>query len=228
MKLPLLISVPHAGWRVPEEVKPECVLTRQQILEDGDEGASEIYDISSEVEAFVTTDVARAIVDMNRAVDDRRSDGVVKTHTCWNVPVYRSFPTEDVIRRLLDLHYHPYHAQLSAQARRARLGIDCHTMAAVGPPVGPDPGATRPGVCLSNGDGTCPEDWLRSLASCLEDALEVSVSLNQPFRGGYIVRTHAAELPWVQLEMSRAPFSGNQEKRGGVIAALQDWVQKTL
>jgi len=30
------------------------------------------------------------------------------------------------------------------------LGIDCHTMAAKGPPIGPDPGKERPLVCLSN------------------------------------------------------------------------------
>ena len=37
--MPLLISVPHAGLTVPPEAKPYCALTRQQIIEDGDQGA---------------------------------------------------------------------------------------------------------------------------------------------------------------------------------------------
>jgi N-formylglutamate deformylase len=88
VKMPLLISVPHAGLRIPEVVRSICVLSERDIIEDGDEGAADVYDLAPEVLKYVRTDVARAIVDMNRAEDDRRADGVVKTHTCWNVPVY--------------------------------------------------------------------------------------------------------------------------------------------
>ena len=100
MKLPLLASVPHAGWRVPEQAEPYCVLTPQEILEDGDVGAAEIYALEPEFDAYLITDVARAIIDLNRAEDDRRPDGVVKTHTCWNVPVYQEFPPVDVVQSL--------------------------------------------------------------------------------------------------------------------------------
>ncbi|NIQ82806.1 MAG: N-formylglutamate amidohydrolase, partial [Anaerolineae bacterium] len=86
--LPLLISVPHGGPKIPPEVESICVLTQEQIVEDGDEGAGEIYSIEDEVAAFVTTGVARAFVDVNRAEDDRRADGVVKTHTIWEIPIY--------------------------------------------------------------------------------------------------------------------------------------------
>ena len=107
MTLPLLISVPHAGLRVPPEARPYCSLTPEEIARDGDEGAAEIYTIENEVECYVTTDVARAIVDLNRAEDDRRKDGVVKTHTCWEVPVYEPFPPEEVVRTLLAQYYRP-------------------------------------------------------------------------------------------------------------------------
>ena len=71
MRLPLLLSVLHAGLGVPPEAEAYCALTPEQIAEDGDEGAAEIYDLHSVVTAFHTTDVARAIVDMNRSEDDR-------------------------------------------------------------------------------------------------------------------------------------------------------------
>ena len=80
MTLPFLVSVPHAGLSVPPEVEGLCILEEQDIIEDGDEGAAEIYyPLKDQVTAFVFTDIARAIVDMNRREDDRTKDGVVKT-----------------------------------------------------------------------------------------------------------------------------------------------------
>ena len=222
MSLPLLLSVPHAGLTVPPEAEPYCVLTEREIAEDGDEGAAVIYDLEAEVSAFQTTDIARAIVDLNRAEDDRRRDGVVKTHTCWNVPVYREPLPEDVIERLLDRYHRPYHRRLSdlAAARRARLAVDCHTMAAAGPPVGPDVGQERPWICLGYGEGTCPTPWIEALRDCFADLVGPHVTINEPFGGGYITRHHAAEMPWLQLEMSRAPFLPDAEKREMVLTAL--------
>jgi N-formylglutamate amidohydrolase len=230
MKLPLLASVPHAGLHVPEEAEPYCILTREQIAEDGDVGAAEIYALESELEAYVSTSIARAIVDMNRAEDDRRLDGVVKTHTCWNVPVYREFPPEEVVKRLLDRYHRPYHARLRELGETGvKLGLDLHTMAAKGPPVGPDPGVERPWICLSNADGmTCSQEWIESLAGCFEEAFGPNVRINDPFKGGFITRTHAAELPWLQLELSREPFMSNEEKRGAMLHGLTRWCGKVL
>jgi len=220
--LPVLISVPHGGLEVPPELEALCILDREQIAKDGDEGAAEIYDIPSEVIAFVSADIARAIVDLNRAPDDFRADGVVKTHTCFEEPVYSEPLSQARIETLLVQHYQPYHARLRGLAPRARLGIDCHTMLAVGPPIGPGAGERRPRICLSNADGTCPVEWLESLGDELLSEFG-EVSLNEPFRGGYIIREHATDLPWVQLEMSREPFASFGEKRAKLLSALRAW-----
>lgn len=221
MRLPLLLSVPHAGLRVPAEVGALCVLTPEQIRHDGDEEAGAIYALADEVAGLVTTDVARAIVDMNRAPDDLGPDGVVKTHTCWSEPVYREPPSPELVARLLDAWWRPYHAALAREAPGARLGVDCHTMAGHAPPVAPDPGAERPPLCLSDAHGTCPPELFARLAGCLEEAFGLPVSRNAPFTGGYIIRAHASERPWVQLELSRAPFADPAEKRARVLTALR-------
>lgn len=224
MSLPLLLSVPHAGLDVPPEAQPYCILTPKEIAEDGDEGAAEIYALESEVAAYQTTVVARAIVDLNRATDDRRPDGVVKTHTCFNIPVYREFPPETVVETLLERYYWPYqHALTRLAGRDVVLAVDCHTMLAKGPPIGPGPGIERPWVCLSNADGTCSQPWIEALQRCFQEVFDGPVTINDPFRGGYITRTHAAEMPWVQLELSRAPFLSEAEKRERVLAALTKW-----
>jgi N-formylglutamate deformylase len=226
--LPLIVSVPHAGLRVPPKVAEYCILSEADIVADGDEGAAEIYGpLRAHVAEFVTTDVARAVVDLNRAEDDFRKDGVIKTHTCWEVPVYREAPPAEIVAELLERYHRPYHKRLTDAAGegKAVLGVDCHTMAAVGPPVGPDSGKGRPAVCLGDVGGTSlPHDWSESLAACFKAAFAPHrVSVNEPFSGGYITQTHAREMPWVQVELSRSPVLTNSEKGERVLAALQAW-----
>jgi formiminoglutamase len=228
MKLPLLISVPHAGFRVPPEVEDLCVLTQEQIVADCDEGAATIYTLESEVAAYQVSDVARAIVDLNRAEDDRRQDGVVKTHTCYKNRVYKRPIAEDVVQILLDRYYRPYHRRLSELAKGVKLGIDCHTMAAVGPPIAQDSGARRPYICLSNAYGTILESWFQKLIDCFHESFHEHVSVNEPFKGGYIIQSHASELPWVQLELSRANFLPNVQKQGCVLNALRTFCELVL
>lgn len=225
MTLPLLISVPHAGWRVPNEAASYCRLTTNEIEQDGDEGAAEIYALQQQVAEFITTEIARAIVDLNRATDDRRADGVVKTHTCWKVPVYHEFPPEAVVEELLDRYYHPYHADLDRRfTEDTLLAVDCHTMAAAGPPIGPDSGQARPWVCLGDDHGrTLPDGWIDRLADCFRSEFDGNVTVNEPFSGGYITRTHGRQHPWMQLELSRAPFLPNPAKRSRVLAALSNF-----
>lgn len=227
MKLPILLSVPHAGWKIPPEVQDICILTKKDINKDGDAGAAEIYNpLKKEVEAFVTTDIARAIVDMNRAEGDFWKDGIIKTHTCWDVPVYSTYPSEDAITELVTKYHRTYHARLSDYAKKVRIGIDCHTMAAVAPPVAPDSGKTRPPVCLSNAESTCPQEWIESLARHISRSLDLPISINQPFKGGHIIRSHSNEIPWIQLEYSRAPFLENKQKFTKLLRALKDWIKQ--
>jgi N-formylglutamate amidohydrolase len=224
--LPLLISVPHAGIWIPPEVRDLCILTEKQILKDSDEGAAEIYAIEENAVHYVTTHVARAIIDLNRPPDDRRRDGVVKTHTCWMEAVYSTFPGEETVNTLLEKYYYPYHRQLTALAgSNVILGIDCHTMSETGPPEGPDPDKTRPWVCLSNADGTCPRDWFDRMGKFFAEQFNGNVSLNDPFKGGYITRSHASEMPWIQLELSRATYMSHTEKRERVLTAMTQWVK---
>lgn len=226
MKLPILLSVPHAGTRVPPEAVDYCVLDEEAIIKDGDEHAADIYwPLQDHVAAFVTTDVARAIVDMNRARDDFRKDGIIKTHTCWDVPVYRAPLPDPVAQQLIERYHRPYHAEISRlSGEQVILGVDGHTMAAVGPPVGPDVGKARPAVCLSDVMGDCPNEWTDTMLETFREAFAPhTVALNDPFTGGYITRTHSVELPFVQIELSRAPYLSDAEKGTRVLQALKLW-----
>lgn len=213
--LPIIISVPHAGLKVPDTVKEISILTENQIRIDGDEGAEEIYDFEKQVSFFLKPSVARAFVDLNRRPDDFTPDGVVKTHTCQRVQVYKTPLSNEHTKELLKQHYYPWQAKLTraSGAEDILFGIDCHTMAETAPPIALNAGTKRPRVCLSNAGTTCPDSWLEMMAEKFENHFgSGSVGINQPFQGGYIIRQQSKLCPWIQLEISRENFTDNKEK----------------
>jgi N-formylglutamate deformylase len=226
-RLPILLSVPHAGRQVPDRIAANCTLTLEQIVLDGDEQAAEIYDLEDEVAVLVTTKVARAVLDMNRSELDKSKDGVVKTHTCWDVPVWRTALQAADVEKLFVEHHRPYHAALSNAAlnKTAWLGIDAHTMSASAPPVAPDPGQLRPSACVSNAWGTCPTAWMEFLTNELSSLLG-ETRINDPFSGGHITQVHGTEMPWLQLELSRGGLLSPEEKRAAVLIALTRLCEK--
>ena len=121
--LPVLLSIPHGGTQVPEELRDRVCITALDLFDDSDAFTVDIYDLGSEVAMVVKADMARAFVDPNRAPDDRlpnNPDGVVKTATCLNQPIYLPGRGPDgALTGLLIERYHtPYHALLDKAAAR--------------------------------------------------------------------------------------------------------------
>jgi formiminoglutamase len=200
----------------PPEVADRVCASAADIFEDGDAFTREIYEVSRLVAHHQAAHVARAFMDLNRATHDRppaNPDGIVKTATCFDRPIYVS-PLDDAsTERLIAKYYEPYHTALYDRASRGDLllGLDCHSMAAMPPPVAPDRGVARPLFCLSNGEGqTCDDAMLHQLARAMAEAFgcpEDDVALNRPFKGGYITRRHGHNpLPWIQVEMNRSLY----------------------
>ena len=78
---------------------------------------------------------------------------------------------------------------------RIKLGIDCHTMAAIGATLADDKGIERPLVSIADSNGlTLPLVWRERFVECLEKAFELPVAVNHPFSGGHISSTHSTEL----------------------------------
>lgn len=213
--LPILLSIPHGGTRQPPELEGRVCLSEADLFDDGDAFTREIYDMGDAVAAVVSAEVARAFVDLNRAPDDRppaNPDGVVKSMTCYGRRIYHPGlePEGALIETLLAGYHAPYHERLrAASTPEVRLALDCHSMGALAPPISAHPGQARPLFCLSNADGaTCPPSILASLARALAGAFDCAaddVKVNEPFKGGYIVRRHGfGRLPWIQLEMNRS------------------------
>lgn len=235
MKEPIVVSIPHGGWKVADEVRAIWALSEQDAFHDGDPLTARIYDFSDRVAHQLVMEYYRAVVDLNRAPDDsapENKDGVIKSHTCYDIEVYRPgcLPDEALKQLLLDKYYYPYYRRLEAclDDSGIRLGVDCHSMAAVSPPIEADAGTPRPLFCLGNlGDAsgritvpfnrvTCDEAMLRFMADEFgrvfrDEDVEIEIpavaTMNVPFNGGRITRTMGERgIPFVQIEMSRALY----------------------
>lgn len=230
-KLPILISVPHGGMKIPQELQKKCLIDPEGILRDGDTWSRELYDFRDSVEEYVDTDIARLVIDMNRREDDlppANPDGVVKTTTVdrsqvWDQPSGLS-PLE--IQYLIK-HYHtPYHQRLliAAKNRKVIIGIDCHTMLDILSYPDGSGWEKRPLFCIGNRGCemglplnepiTAPTKLVQKLQENLQQEFvgfvpnhtqQPLVTLNKPFSGGYITYHHGSQgdIPWLQLEINR-------------------------
>jgi formiminoglutamase len=220
-RLPILLSIPHGGIKTPEELQGRVRLEPVDVWNDIDAYSRRVYDLGEQVRTVVTTDVARTFVDLNRAADDRppeNPDGVVKSHTCYQRPIYERGlePDEELTELLLARYYEPYHGQIRQAVARGptetlQLGMDCHTMSDTGPDVAPDPGGKRPMICLGNAHGrACPQRTIDNMAACFVDAFgfdSSDVTQNAPFAGAYITQAYGGNpIPWIQVEMNQSLY----------------------
>lgn len=222
---PFIISNPHCGSLVPASLRAQTLLTPQQIVKDSDEQAMAIYSpLQSLCQCYFEATIARAFVDLNRRADDFSKDGVVKTHTCWNEPVYHQPLTSAQIRSLIKQYYDIYHARLldAVTSKRFDWLFDCHTMAQYPPPVAPDNNSRRPLVCLGNGNGEgCSAILFDKVMAIFNEVFDGQVSRNLPFSGGYICRHYGQHLPAVQIELSRTLEMNVTDKSNRIQLALE-------
>lgn len=231
VKLPIIVSVPHGGEIIAPEMSDQTLLSLRDIFSDGDPLTREIYDFRNEVAFYFESAIARATVDLNRSPVDlppANQDGVIKSHTVTGKGIYSKnrIPSRATLRLLLEKYYTPYHDGLKKKSQKPYLfcGIDCHTMLDRAPAISPSPGRKRPFICLSNRGNlqgnrvrgrqlTCPPEMIRSLAGYLKEQFPDEandITLNDPFLGGYIVRRHSRNLPWIQIELNRRAYLSPQ------------------
>lgn len=215
--MPVLISIPHGGTKVPVEVKNRVILAQEDLFDDSDPFTIEIFNLKEKVYKVIYTPIARAFVDLNRAPNDlphRNPDGVIKSHTCYGKKIYQdnSEPNSYLVKQMLDKYYFPYHHRIQKAFEdnyaAIKLSLDCHSMAVNAPAISPDKGTERPMICLGNGfNKTCPQEMIEKMASCFRKVFSLKndeVTLNKPFAGGYITKTYGSHSsPWIQVELNR-------------------------
>jgi N-formylglutamate deformylase len=230
---PIVVSSPHSGVTIPNEERGFYGIDIDRLRFDGDLYVDELYAGAEELGAvFVTTDLSRFVVDLNRLRDDlspRSAKGAIRKRgpgyytdrgLFWAVTthaedIYESPLDPAVVSRRIERYYDPYHAALRSELERLRdafgyaILLDAHSMPSRATRAHSDPGQLRADVVPGDLLGAACATWLTDAVCDFWRTSGRSVAPNTPYRGGGIVRRHGrpdAGIHAIQIELNRALY----------------------
>ncbi len=210
---PLIVSFPHTGTDIPDEITGDLVspwLARK----DTDWWIEQLYSFATDLGAStIRTSISRTAIDVNRdpsgasLYPGQATTELCPTTTFDGEPLYRSGREPDVALRR-SRWFDPYHAALKAEIAAARerhpvvVLYDCHSIRSVIPRLFE---GELPNFNIgTNGGASCAPELQRSVEQIC-DATDFSRVSNGRFRGGYITRTYGRPdegVHAVQMELA--------------------------
>jgi N-formylglutamate deformylase len=242
--IPLLISVPHDGRQLPDEIAAR-MSTAGHDIPDTDWHVAELYDFALELGASMqVANYSRYVVDLNRPADDEALyEGQVATGLCPT----RSFAGDALYlddgqvgaeerRQRVRAYWMPYHAHIGERLQEIRqtfgyaLLWDAHSIPSEVPRLFE---GELPVLNIgTNDDRSCSTEISDAILNVANTSQYHSVR-NARFKGGYITRhygepenrTHA-----VQLEIAQRAYMDENSRKFDVSKAneLRDTLKLML
>lgn len=240
--VPLLISLPHNGSYIPDELAARMHPWARR-SPDTDWHVAQLYEpLAQELGASVLKPVAsRYVIDLNRSADGqalypgRRETGLVPAVGFNGEPIYLEGqePGAEEIHQRVDHWWRPYHqaladeiARLKAQHGRVVLW-EGHSIRSHVPMLFE---GRLPDFNLGTADGaSCGPELQWNLTNVMEAQSHYDFVLNGRFKGGYITRHYgrpAEGVQAVQLELSQCRYMN--EESFAWDEALASAVQATI
>lgn len=245
---PVVLHVPHAATRIPEEVRAAILLDDASLAAELRAMTDAATDLVAEHAAaaasvrpwsFVNR-LSRLVIDPERftepGAEEMDAIGMGAVYTTTSVLGRLRDPDPAHRADLLARYFDPYAAAL-ADLVSARLDmhgraviLDVHSYPRDVLPYERHPEAARPAVCLGLDETHSPE-WLRRAAA--EAFAGWQVGVNEPFGGTYVPLRHYGTDPRVSsvmVEIRRdqylgsdgAPIAAQVQRLGAAVAALVD------
>lgn len=196
---PLVLSVPHAGTELPDEVA-RMVASSRTALQDTDWRIDDLYAFAAGLGATtVRTLVSRTAIDVNRdptgasLYPGQATTGLVPLETFDGRPLYPpgGEPDEAGIARRRDTWFATYHAALDEEIGRLRalhphiVVYDCHSIRSRVPRLFE---GELPVFNIGTNGGTSCDPGLEQAVERACRASGESTVVNGRFRGGWITR----------------------------------------
>ncbi len=238
-ELPLLVTIPHSGERVPELTPWLKSLPEEILMCDVDRYVDFLYEptLSSLKIPSVKTEWHRYAADLNRVPEDVDASSVLGcatpagTHSRgfhWVITTYKHAlmtepMKENVHDELVQLIYEPFHASVRAELQKLRkLGygktfhIDAHSMPSVGTSEHRDPGERRADIVVSDSKGKSCDPRFKDLVIAAYATAGFKVAYNWPYFGGRVTETYG--LPQdqqhaLQVELNRSLYMDEASKK---------------
>ena len=213
---PLVLSVPHAGQRLPDAIESR-VVSGWLARKDTDWYVDELYSFAREAGATVVrTLVSRTTIDVNRDPEGRSLyPGQATTELCPTTtfdgePLYREGegPDEREIATRRLRYYAPYHSAIGNEIARLRrkhgklVLYDAHSIRSVVPRLFE---GTLPVFNLGTNTGQSCAPELRQTLGEICAASRLPTVVDGRFKGGYITRHYGQPdtgVHAVQLEIA--------------------------
>lgn len=226
--LPLLVSIPHAGTQVPEEIAGR-LSEPARAVPDTDWHVEKLYAFAADMGASVLkANHSRYVVDLNRPTDGgllypgQRETGLCPLTTFDDAPLYApgDEPGPAEIAQRVERYWKPYHEKLAStlavlrQQHGYALLWDAHSIRAQVPVLFE---GRLPDFNLGTGGGTsCPPEIAQSLLAEAQRAEGFTAVLNGRFKGGYITRRYGQpqeDVIAVQLELAQSAYMDETQPR---------------
>ncbi|GAB3372625.1 N-formylglutamate amidohydrolase [Azotobacter armeniacus] len=224
-RVPLLISVPHAGTQLTPEVETALV-PHAHALPDTDWHLPWLYDFAAGLGASLLAGrYSRYVVDLNRPPDDRPlydtpTTGLFPSTFLDGLPLFRAGgePGPEQRAEYLQRIWRPYHETLAAELARLKaefgyaLLFDAHSIRAEVPWLFE---GRLPDLNLGTNSGaSCDPRLAERLMAVCAAAEGYSRVLDWRFKGGYITRHYGRpeeSIHAVQLELTQCRYMEEQE-----------------
>ena len=217
--LPLVISVPHDGVHIPEDIRTRMTSIGASVP-DTDWHVAELYDFARDLGAsMLVANYSRYVVDLNRSdSDDILYPGQVATGLCPEQTfagddLYENGGVSDDERSArIQQYWRPYHEQLAAmlQAKREEHGFallwDAHSIPSVVPRLFD---GELPELNIGTNDGRSCDTARQEKVIAAAGSGPFSVVVNGRFKGGYITRHYGnpkSQVHAVQLEVAQRAY----------------------
>lgn len=242
-ELPLLISVPHDGVHIPDDIRVRMTPAGLAIP-DTDWHVAELYDFARDFGAsMLVANYSRYVVDLNRSASDeilypgQAATGLCPEKTFAGDTVYVQGGVSDEERAArVEQHWRPYHEQLAStlEAIRARHGYallwDAHSIPSVVPRLFD---GELPELNIGTNDGLSCAEARQAAVVAAAEAGPYSVVVNGRFKGGYITRHYGdpgREVHAVQLEIAQRAYMDEASTvfDAGKAARLREILQRML
>lgn len=247
---PLLISIPHLGTVLPEELKGDLNEEAFQ-LADTDWHLDRLYSVVKSLGAsLLFAKVSRYAIDLNRPSSGeslypgQATTGLCPTTTFHGAPLYKDGrePSEAEIRRRVDTYWTPYHDTLQSELSRLReahpqvLLWEAHSIASVVPRLFE---GKLPDLNFGTNSGAaCDPDLLAAAVAPVTQQNAITHVVNGRFKGGYITRhfgqptqgIHAIQLEMCQsLYMNESyPFEYREDLATNIQPLLHSMLSQAL